>query len=272
MPYIDTSEKLGGPLSIHYRMNPEAPSSNMLVCVHELGGSLESFCTFSEQMAPRCRVLSFDQRGSGLSEHPVATFTMQQLADDLDALLDALNISQPVHLMGVAMGSVTALRYAVTRSHRLASLILCEGTGEIEQHAVRYILDRAALVREEGMRATVDTSLNNAFRGLPHADTRWPSYRNRFLANAPLSYALISEALGRERFTDTELAQVQCDTLVISGEHDFIWPPKAGQQLAKRIPGARFMLMPGAAHFPHVQCPRDTAVAVWDFISQQRHS
>jgi pimeloyl-ACP methyl ester carboxylesterase len=79
--------------------------------------------SFAPQIAPfsrEMRVITYDRRGFGKS---TAAPDLSAELDDIDCILDSLGVSQ-VHLLGVSQGGRLALRYAVTRPHRLASLIL----------------------------------------------------------------------------------------------------------------------------------------------------
>lgn len=243
-----------------------------VLLVHELGGSLQSFAEFGRELARTHRVIAFDQRGAGLSEKPTRPWTLLDLANDVDRLAEALQVRGRIHLVGLAMGAVTALHAAVHHAARLASLVLFDCTSEITEAARSYILERAGRVRRAGMRPVLEQSFGNAFRGLPGAAGRWEAYRQAFLANPPESYAHHSEALAAMSLAKGELVRASCPTLVLTGEHDFIWPPAVGKKLASLLPQATFEVVPAAAHFPPVQDPRGTSERVARFLSGLRLS
>lgn len=268
MPYVNLPARQGAaPLSVHYRITGRADAKHTLVCVHELGGSLKSFEQLLARLPAEIRIITFDQRGAGRSEHTVANFAVDDLAADIHALADSLGV-RTFHLMGMAMGAVVALKAATRLQGRLESLVLCDATGEITPEAREYILRRAVVVREQGMRPVVDASLSNAFRGIEvdWDEPLWATYRQRFLGNAPLSYALLSEALAQVCFDDRELANVTCPTLVLTGRNDFIWPPENGRRLAARLPNARFEEIAESSHFPPLQSPNVVAAIVTSFV------
>lgn len=268
MPYVDLAPRHRAPaLSIHYRVDGPADAPLTLVCVHELGGSLASFRLLIEHLPPGVRVITFDQRGAGLSEHPVEPFTVDDLAADVQALVDALGV-HTFHLLGTAMGAVVVLKAAIRLGARVQSMVLCDPTGEISAEAREYILRRATRVVKEGMRPVTDTSLANAFRGMEVRwdEPQWASYRLRYLCNAPHSFALHSEALARVELEDAELAKASCPTLVLTGSHDFIWPPEDGRRLAARLPNASFQEIQEASHFPPLQSPKRVGTEIGSFL------
>ena len=171
------------------------------------------------------------------------------------------------HLLGTAMGAIVALKAAAVLADRLQTLVLCDPTDTISARAHEYILRRAETVTREGMRSVTDASLANAFRGMDvnWDDPQWATYRHHYLANAPHSYALHSEALVRLRFGGSEFRQVVCPTLILTGGHDFVWPPEDGRRLAAKLPSARFQELPQSSHFPPLQSPKDVVAAIESF-------
>jgi 3-oxoadipate enol-lactonase len=257
-----------GPLVLNHEIWGGAPADGTVLLLHELGGTLQSLAELGRALATRRPVVAFDQRGAGLSEKPPAPWTLADLADDVEGLLSALGVRGRIHLVGTAMGAVTALHFAMRHGPRLASLVLVDGTSEITASAREYILARAERVRREGMRPVLDQSFANAFRGIPGAAERWAWYRDRFLTHAPESYASHSEALAAMALEKGDLDRVSCPTLVLTGEHDFIWPPSTGRALAALLPRATFAVAEGAAHFPAIQDVAGTAATVSAFLDR----
>jgi 3-oxoadipate enol-lactonase len=270
MPYLALPETDSAPaLAIRYEIHGDRPGAETLLLVHELGGTLASWRALAERLAPRFRVVAFDQRGAGLSEKPTVPFTLWDLADDIARVADALGIDRRFALMGLAMGAVTAAHFAARHPDRLAALVLCDGTPSIDERSSKYLLDRAAAVRRDGMRAVADMSFRNAFRGLEEVESNgaWQEYRQRFIANAPVPYAMQSEALAAFVLGDEHFASIRVRTLVLTGRHDFIWPPEVGRALAARLPNAEFDVVERAAHFPPIQDADGVAERVTRFLA-----
>ena len=246
------------------------PAAATLILVHELGGTLESFRPFAELLADEFCVIAFDQRAAGLSEKPVRPLTLHALAQDVGRVADAAGVTQPFHLLGLAMGAVVAVQFAITQLSRLRRLVLCDGTPGLDDRMRAYVRDRAAAVRARGMYPVAEVSLKNSFRGLSEGEAlpAYLAYRARFLSNPPEGYAMHSEALADMAISDEEFRGVSCPTLVLTGRNDFIWPPESGQALAAKLPRARFEVVEGAAHFPPVQQARVVADRVRQFLQR----
>lgn len=272
MPYITLTGTDQAPaLCLNYRRFAGPAGAQPLVLLHELGGTLESWVPFAERLCTHYDVYAFDQRCAGRSEHTMQAFTLWDLADDTVRFAEAVGIKGQFALMGLAMGAVTAAHVGSRYADRLSALVLCDGTPSIDENSSKYLLNRAGKVRTDGMRVVAEPSYRNAFKGMfelqPGQD--WNQYLERFIANAPISYAMQSEALAAFKLDDADYARITTRTLVMTGEHDFIWPPKFGAELAARIAGAQFESLANAAHFPPLQQPDMVAARVMSFLGME---
>ncbi len=225
---------------------------------------------FLERLRNHYDIYVFDQRCAGNSEHTTQPFSIWDLAKDTIRFADAVGIQGRFVLMGMAMGAVTAAHVAVRHGDHLQALVLCNGTPYIDQNCSNYLLNRAEKVRVNGMRVVAEMSYRNAFKGMfDNAPSgAWGQYLERFMCNAPVSYAMHSEALASFSLDDADFARIITPTLVLTGAHDFIWPPEIGSELAEKIPGAQFEVIADAAHFPPLQRPDTVAALVQSFIER----
>jgi 3-oxoadipate enol-lactonase len=97
--------EIGGVATRYVLQGQAAP---LLVLIHEMGGSLDSWDDVVERLQENWRVLRYDVRGAGLSEKLKGDVTVDVLAGDLIALLDALDIQEPICLAGSAVGAAIA--------------------------------------------------------------------------------------------------------------------------------------------------------------------
>ena len=109
-------------IHIHYRINGKGPET--LVLVNGVGDDLEAWANqIDDFVSADLRVVSFDNRGVGLSSQPPGPYTSAEMAADLHLLVTELELSQ-LHLAGVSMGGVIAQEYAIAHGDRLRSLVL----------------------------------------------------------------------------------------------------------------------------------------------------
>ena len=166
-------------------------------------------------------------------------------------------------MVGGALGSLVGVLLAGRYPDRVRHLAMFAVAAEMGGRTAEYVLARTERIRRDGMRVAVDASLGNAFPAAFTAVKDW--YRPRWLANDPAGFASLSESLCRAVLGPEVWSAVKAPTLVVSGRHDFLWPPAIGQDVAARISGARFEVLEDAGHFPHLQTPAALAALVDGF-------
>ena len=117
-----------------------------------------------EAFAGDHRVIAPDLRGFGESDVTEGTVTMEQHADDLVALLDELNVKEPVVLCGLSMGGYIAWQFQQKYPERLRALILCDTrTIADPPDGVENRKRLAKMVVENGSAAVASAMLPNLF-------------------------------------------------------------------------------------------------------------
>lgn len=250
-----------GSASINYELSGKGP---LIVLLHEIGGTLETWSEVTAALAPQFRMLRYDQRGAGKSSRIDGKFSLDTQVDDIGALLDALGERDPCHVAGVAIGAAFAIRFAARHPQRVKSLVLACPAPGVDAARIDYLKVRADAVEREGMASTVVSSLGNSYPAEERSDPAvFEAYRERFLANDPKSYAAINRAFADFDVTP-DLAGIKCPALVLAGMHDRLRPPSFVQGVAAKISGARHAELP-SGHIMPVQAPQALAAAMTDF-------
>ena len=157
---------------------------------------------------------------------------------------------------GLSLGGATAMWLAANAPERINGLVL--GCTSARFGEPDGWLDRAAIVRDKGLEAIADTVLERWFtprfaRERPEVPAR---FRELLLTTPREGYAGCCEALAGWDFRDG-LGQIEAPTLVIAGSEDTAAPADHGRLIADRIPNARLVVLPGAAHLGNVE-PAET--------------
>jgi len=258
--------------SIHYQQfNPGRPQC--LVLLNSLGTDWRIWQAVAAQLED-FEVIVFDKPGHGLSDVGPDDYSIEQAADDLATLLDALNRPK-VALCGVSVGGMIALNFAAKFPARVSHLILSNtsyqiGTAEAWQ-------TRIDTVTELGLSAIVDSIMERWFSPNYRAQSNaMPLWRNMFKQCSPQGYVTTCAAIRDARL----LAQAQaitCPTLVLAGSEDQSTPPEVVQDLAQQIPSAHYHEIEGVGHLPCVEAPQEVAHLLRRFLidpelQQERHA
>lgn len=251
-----------GDLVVHIQMQgPEGAPP--LVLLHSLGTSLHVWDQQAAALADRFRVIRPDLRGHGLTSVTPGPYSLEGLAGDVLASLDALGVAR-AHVAGLSIGGAVAQAAAARAPGRVRSLLLCD-TAMVFPPASLW-RERAATVRAQGTAAIVAPVLarwvTDDFAGDPAAE----GLRAMLRRTDPEGYAGAAEALATGDLR-ASTAKLRMPVLVLVGEHDAATPPETAHAIAAAIPGATVRVLPGAAHIPTVQTPAAVTDAMRDFLA-----
>lgn len=250
-------------VSICYKFdgNEDGP---LLVLLHEIGGSMESFALMEPYLLPHFRILSFDQRGSGLSEKVRKPFSVDDLVDDAIALIEEVAGDSICNFVTVAAAGLQALRFHQRYLDRVGSIVMCNPALGVDQSRSSVLLERADFAEKNGIRAGLETTLDKSYQVELRDGEVFPKVRGLYLANDPYGFAEANRVLAR---TDMRsyLPSLSCRVMVVAGLRDQVRPYKGSEEVAKQIPGSRFELVDGG-HFLPINAPEALGGLIVDFF------
>ncbi|KAN0060687.1 hypothetical protein ACQY0O_007345 [Thecaphora frezii] len=133
------------------RVHFHSMSAPWVVLVNSLMTNLSMWDAVLPTLAQRFNILTYDQRGHGLSSVPAEACSVAQLADDVAYLLDSLSVPKAYAVVGVSQGGATALSFALRHPDRYERLVACD-TQPASPAANRAAWDeRIELARTKGM-------------------------------------------------------------------------------------------------------------------------
>ena len=240
----------------------------LLVVVHGLGGSTNSWYPQAQVLKRDLRLIAFDLAGSGRS--PVRDAV--SIASHVEDLAEVIGHAggERVHLAGHSMGTIVCQHFAAAYPNRVASLALVGVFAEPPPPARTALGDRAAKVRAEGMKAIADAIV----AGGTSDDTKvnQPAaaafVRECIMAQPAEGYARNCEALAA--CTSADLSRIACPTLLLTGDQDRTAPPDTGRALASRIHGAELQILAGCGHWATIERPKQVNYAMTVFYARQR--
>ena len=216
------------------------------------------------------RVLVPDLRGFGQSVDTDGTVTMEDFADDLAAMLDALLVREPVVYCGLSMGGYIAWPFVRKYRDRLRGLVLCDTRAVADSpEGVEGRLKLAELVLREGASAAATAMLPKALCGktLSGHPEVVDAVRAMMLSADPTGIAAALRGMAVRPDVSDRLREIDLRTLVVVGADDVVSPVEEMRGIAAAIPGARFAVIPDAGHLTPVENPRAFNEALASFLS-----
>jgi 3-oxoadipate enol-lactonase len=222
-----------------------------------------------QALAGQARCIAPDLRGFGETPPAPLPYSIDQYADDVAQLLDALRLG-PVAVAGLSMGG--AIAFALWRRHRhLVRALLLVSTRADQDTPEVATLRRAlaAQARTSGIAATTEE-----MAGLQlgrHTRQRNPALVDgvrRMMAATPLNGFLgaIDAMLGRDDSTPT-LATIDVPSMVVAGGDDELLPASEVTRLHARIAGSRLEVLADAGHLCNMERPAAFTHVTSDFLS-----
>jgi 3-oxoadipate enol-lactonase len=226
-------------------------------------------------LAHTFQVVIFDNRDAGRSSKAVAPYTIADMADDVAALMDALDITR-AHLLGLSMGGMIAQEFALRHPDRLHRLVL-SGCGAAPARVAFDPIRTWNWVKANDKGGEVFASqqftwlFSTAFLRNPEAVQQTISLLS---SNpdpiGPEAYNRQAQAYLRHDAFD-RLADIESPTLVIVGEQDLLTPPWICREVAERIPGSRFEIIKGdgSSHVVAIERPDEFNHLVTSFLLEE---
>ena len=256
---------------------PADSSKPVMVFIHGWGGSARYWRSTAEAIVDEFDCLLYDMRGFGRSstpKNPSLGYEMEDYADDLAALLDALQLKK-VYLNAHSMGASIATMFINRYSDRVSRAILtCNGIFEYDAKAF------AAFHKFGGY---VVKFRYNWFLKFPFADRMFmarflhrpiaKSDRIAFLedflladydAAAGTIYTSVSKKAVETM--PQEFARISVPTLMVSGEKDIIIPASMGRQAAALSDNITYIELPQTSHFPMLEDTKAYLSTIKDFL------
>ena len=244
-----------------------------LVCCHAFAVNRSMWRLQRARFAQTHRVVTFDQRGSGDSDHPVPAagegdpYTIDSFAEDLRGVLDDLGI-RSARILGFSMGGATALRFATRWPERVEGLVLAS---TMASRLPAGIIDRARVVEQvlsrEGLREAYRFYFGGPlFKGV-HLKSRLEPQLETWAASAtPHGFSGSYRVTIDRPSMVAELHRIVAPTLILVGERDALYLEDA-ELMAHRIPRARMVVVKGVGHAMNIEAPEVFADEVMRFLT-----
>jgi len=229
-----------------------AADAPVVVLSNSLGATRGMWDPQVPALSERYRVVTYDTRGHGESPAPAGPYTLDDMVDDLVALLDEVG-AQRAHVAGLSLGGMTAMRLAAREPQRVDRLALLCTSAKPDP---KPFLDRAAAVRSAGT-APLAPTVASRWLTPPYA-AEHPDLVAKLEAMIAGSdddgYAACCEVVASLDLRE-DCARITAPTLVVSGWEDPALTPEHQRLIADAIPGAELLTVSPGAHLANLEQP-----------------
>ena len=241
-------------LNINYDLKGSGLS---VVLVHGHGGSSRFYGSLAGRLRNHYTVLTYDQRGYGLTDKPLdQPYSTELWAEDLYRLLTELSIKETV-IGGHSMGGRVCAAFAASHPTMTTGLMMFNTTWFGSNPKAADEIERSIpKIEMEGM------------TGAPEFSRLDTGGKQRMLSNDPKSYALGAKAVARDfrdQTRDNILDKIECPTLILNGDRDSA-PLEGAIKSYERIKNSRLAVIPGSGHYSLLEKEEICAAIIIDFL------
>ena len=230
---------------------------------HSLACSVRMWDAQIEALKDRFRILAYDTRGHGQTSAPAGPYTLEQLADDLRALVSHLDI-QRLHFVGLSMGGMIGQTFALKYPGIFNRLVLADtGHGQTPE-TVKQWEDRIRVAEAQGMKPLVAPTMERWFTEPFRASPQAAAIAELIAATPVAGYVGCGQAIMKLN-TTARLKEIKLPVLAIAGEAD---PSAPGTKyIGENVPGAKLVMLKQAAHLANIEQPEGFNRALAEFLS-----
>lgn len=237
--------------NIYYEIHGEGEP---LLVLHWFMGSNKIYDRWVDRWSEKYKLILPDLRGHGKSTNPKKVFRHKDVAEDIYALMDYLNIKE-FKALGTSTGGMTLIHMATMDTSRIKSMVLIGATSYYPEECRTEMLS--------------------------YKVAEWEKYKwmNKHVSRGEeqikeLIYQFneLSNVYDDMNFTPDHLAIIKCPVLIIQGDRDEYFPIEIPVEMYKSIPNSYLWILPNGAHIPPIWSSKWSAIfsdITMDFFSDE---
>ncbi|RPI78322.1 MAG: alpha/beta fold hydrolase [Chloroflexi bacterium] len=256
-------------IELYYELHGQEGNPVLVLNNGILMNAATSWAFQTKNLARHYRLLQYDCRGQGQSDHPEEPYTMELHADDLAALMDGLGIDS-AHIGGISYGGEVAQAFVLKYPDRVKSLILADTVSEVGPEL------------RETVECWIDAARQADALAFFHSTVSWnfsPQFirdHQALLDDAKKRYQLLDfpavvrlcECFLKVNFT-ARLGEIKSPACIIVGELDLLKGPEYARILKRCIPQAEMHILHDAGHASCWERAEEFNTVVVGFVAKQ---
>ncbi len=199
-------------------------------------------------LASKYRVLLYDCRGQWQSDHPAGPYSMEQHADDLAALLDALGIPR-AHIAGASYGAEISLIFGYKYPDKTRTVIAASAVSQLDPvlRGIGELWLEVARCKDSNLFFHATYPFNFSGRWIAANAPALEQARTRYASLDYDAVVNLCDAFLRLNITD-QLHRIKAPTLVMVGKEDNLKPRRYAEMIVREIPQAEYAIIPHSGH------------------------
>ncbi|MBV8587394.1 MAG: alpha/beta hydrolase [Verrucomicrobia bacterium] len=219
-----------------------------LILLHGGLGNIEQFGNQIPALEAHYKVIALDSRGHGRSTRSTAPFSYHLMADDVLGVMNYLRIPKAA-VIGWSDGGIIGLDLAIYHPDRLNKLVAI---------AANYSVSG---LHNSKTRSETLTEYYRLVRSDYERLSSTPNDYDNFLVAMRMMWR------SQPEYTLTQLTSIQVPTLIVDGEYDEVVQREHAAKLARLVPGAKLVIIPGSSHFVMFQRPSALNQTILSFLA-----
>lgn len=213
-----------------------------------------------EFFSKKYKVITYDQRGHGMSDKPKADYSIETLSNDLFSLIQELNLEKVI-LVGHSMGGMTALTFALNHPDKVSKLVLVGTSAKMSfSGRVQLWIFLHIFSYESFARGMIDFQYFE-----PSEQVKKKALEGAMKTPKFAAYECFTEFMKNYDIRD-RIYEIKVPTLIIVGEKDTATPVKMSQDLNRGIKGSKLQIIPDSKHMVMIDKPKELNGIIEEFI------
>lgn len=259
-------------VNLYYELHGQEDDPVLVLNNGIIMNATSSWAFQTKALSAHYRLLQYDCRGQGKSEHPEGPYSMEVHAADLYALLESLHFNK-AHIAGISYGGEVAQAFALKYAHMTRSLLLMDTVSEVGPGLHQIIQSWVDALRTGDSLAFFNSTVPWNFS----AD--FIARNGALLEDAKIRYAELDfpavirlcEAFFKVNFT-SRLREVKAPTCIMVGELDILKGLPYAEIIKKEIHHSELHILKGAGHASCWERPEEFNSVVLGFLAKQDRS
>ncbi len=225
----------------------------VVLMAHSLGCNLHMWDPQMQVLEADYRVVRLDMRGHGQSDVPAGPYTLEELANDVIAVMDSQKIEK-AHWVGLSVGGMIGQSLLLRYPQRIISAVLAD-TASSQPAAAGPIWDaRIQAVETNGLKSIVDATMERWFTsaGLKSGVAGMAAVKAQLAATSSEGYVACCHAIMKLNYID-QLPNVKVPVLLIVGAEDVATPVSGSQAMHEKLPNSQLTILDNASHISNVE-------------------